>query len=195
MENLPFMIPIAVLFALVVGGAIGYFTVQPMLKLITKLGRIKNGPWFTSLAAGSASANPYLKTWIAEHGLLALAKSETLYFHAYVDDTDQRLLGDSNYRIEGKAPHARWWSITAYGEDDFLILNDQWRYSYSCTELNVNPGERFAIHISRTPREGYWIPTGEAKTLSLSLRLYNPAPVYYESPKTVELPHIVKEGL
>jgi len=192
----PFKFLIAALVALVIGGAIGYFTVDPMLNLITNISGVQNGPWGTSLAVGSTSANPYLRAWVAKHGLLALAKSETIYLHAYVDDTDEPLLGDCDYMIEGKAPDTRWWSITVYAEDDFLIPNDQGRYSWSGTEMKLEPDGSFKIYMSRTPKEGNWLPTGDAKELSLSLRLYNPGPAYYdyESLKTVELPHIIKEG-
>jgi hypothetical protein len=192
----PFKFLIAALIALVVGSAIGYFTIDPMLNLITNMSGVQNGPWGTSLAVGSTSANPYLRAWVAEHGLLALAKSETIYLHAYVDDNGEPLLGNCDYRIEGKAPDTRWWSITAYGEDDFLIPNDQGRYSWSCTEIKLDPDGRFKIYLSKTPKEGNWLPTGDAKELSLSLRLYNPGPAYYdhESLKTVDLPHIIKEG-
>jgi hypothetical protein len=192
----PFKFLTAALIALVVGGAIGYFSVEPMLTLITNRSGVNNGPWGTSLAIGSTSANPYLRAWVAEHGLLALAKSETIYLTAYVDDNGGPLLGNCDYRIEGKAPDTRWWSITAYGSDDFLIPNEQRRYSWSCTEMKLEPGGRFTIYMSKTPKEGYWLPAGDAKKLSLALRLYNPGRAYYDyaTLKTVELPHIIREG-
>jgi hypothetical protein len=192
----PFKFVIAVLVALVIGGAIGYFAVGPMLNLITNLSVVKNGPWATSLAIGSTSANPYIRAWVAKHALLALTKSETIYLTAYVDDNGEPLLGNCDYRIESKAPDTRWWSITAYGSDDFLIPNEQMRYSWSCTEMKLEPDGSFRIYLSRTPKEGCWLPAGDAKKLSVTLRLYNPGPVYYDSKTlgTVELPHIVKEG-
>lgn len=192
----PFKFVIAALVALVIGSVIGYFTVDPMLNLITNMSGVENGPWATSLAIGSTSANPYLRAWVAKHGLLALTKSETIYLTAYVDDNGEPLLGNCDYKIEGKAPDTRWWSIAAYGEDDFLIPNEQRRYSWSCTEMKLEPGGHFTIYVSRTPKEGNWVPTGNAKKLSLTLRLYNPGPAYYdyETLKTVELPRIIKEG-
>jgi len=182
--------------AVVVGGVVGYFSVNPMLRLITRLSTVKNGPWGTTLAAGSAAASPYLRAWIARHALLALRKEETIYFSAYTDDDGQPLRGDCNYRIEGRAPDARWWSITAYGEDDFLIPNEQGRYSWGSTEIALDEDGHFTIYLSRGPRPGNWLPTGEANRLCLSLRLYNPGAAYYNrsSLKTVELPRIIREG-
>lgn len=185
---------IAVIIAAVAGGAIGYFTVNPLLNLVTRLSTVRNGPWGTSLAAGSTSANPYLRAWIARHALLALRKEETIYFSAYVDDDGEPLRGDCDYKIEGEAPEARWWSITVYGQDDFLIPNEQGRYSWGSTEIGLNENGRFAIYLSRTPKEGNWLPTGGAKRLCLSLRLYNPGPAYYDRAalREVELPHIIR---
>lgn len=187
---------VAAVVAVVVGGVIGYFTVNPLLNLVTRLSTVRIGPWGTSLAAGSASANPYLRAWIAKHALLALKKEETIYFSAYSDDDGEPLRGECDYRIEGRAPDARWWSITVYGEDDFLIPNEQGRYSWGSTEIALDEEGRFTIHLSRTPKPGYWLPTGEAKRLCLSLRLYNPGPAYYsrETLREVELPRIIKEG-
>lgn len=187
---------VAVVVAVVAGGVIGYFTVNPLLNLVTRLSTVKIGPWGTSLAAGSASANPYLRAWIAKHALLALRKEETIYFSAYSDDDGEPLRGECDYRIEGRTPDARWWSITVYGEDDFLIPNEQGRYSWGSTEIALDEEGRFTIHLSRTPKRGYWLPTGEAKRLCLSLRLYNPGPAYYnrETLREVELPRIIKEG-
>jgi len=190
----PFKFLIAGLVALVVGGTIGYFTVDPMLNLITNMSRVENGPWSANLAVGGTSANPYLRAWVAEHGLLALTKSETIYFSAEVDDNGEPLLGNCDYRIEGKAPDTRWWSITAYGPDDFLIPNEQRRYSCGCTEMKLEPDGSFSIYLSRTPKEGNCLATGEAETVIVMLRLYNPGQAYYENPDTVELPQIIKEA-
>ncbi len=187
---------VSVVAAAAVGGTIGYFTVNPLLNLVTRLSTVKIGPWGTSLAAGSASANPYLRAWIARHALLALRKEETIYFSAYTDDEGEPLRGDCDYRIEGRAPDARWWSITVYGEDDFLIPNEQGRYSWGSTEIALDEEGRFTIQLSRTPKPGNWLPTGEAKRMCLSLRLYNPGPAYYrrETLREVELPRIVRES-
>lgn len=192
----PFKFLIAALIALIVGDSIGYFSVDPMLNLITNMSGVQNGPWSTSLAVGGTSANPYLRAWVAKHGLLALTKSETIYLSAAVDDNREPLLGNCDYRIEGKAPDTRWWSITVYGEDDFLIPNEQRCYSWCCTEMKLEPGGSFEIYLCRTPKEGCWLPTGQAEKLILMLRLYNPGASYceYETLKTVELPRIIKEG-
>lgn len=185
---------LAAVIALVVGGAIGYFAPLNLPELIVRSASVKNGPWFTNLTTGSTEANIYTRAWIAKHALLALAKSETLYYKAYSDDGGEPLIGACDYRIEGKALDTRWWSITAYGADDFLIPNEQKRYAYGETEIKYDTDGRYRIYLSRTPKEGNWLPTGNEERFSLTLRLYNPGQTIYENPSTAELPHIIKEG-
>jgi hypothetical protein len=185
---------LAAVVALIVGGAIGYFSPLRLPELIARSASVKNGPWFTNLTTGSTEANIYTRAWIAKHALLALTKSETLYYRAYSDDEGEPLIGTCDYRIEGKALDTRWWSITAYGADDFLILNEENRYSYSGSEVAHDADGRYRIYLSRTSKEGNWLPTGNEERFSLTLRLYNPGQTFYQNPATVELPHIIKEG-
>ena len=79
--------------------------------------QLRNGPWQTNLLIGSSTADPYIKTYIALTGLLALNKSETLYFEAHEDSAGKPLDGKCSYRIDGKDPDARWWSLTVYGSE------------------------------------------------------------------------------
>src|ERR1700731_89791 len=77
----------------------------------TKSGGIGDGPWRTSLYAGSSQGSPYLRAYVAVHGLLALSRAETIYYNASEDSDGQRLDGYCSYLVEGRDPPARWWSI------------------------------------------------------------------------------------
>jgi len=190
----PLKIVLGVLAALVLGSAIGIGSAVYIMEQGGNAGGIMNGPWRTNLAVGSNQADPYTRAWVAVHGLLALNSSETIYLHAYNDSSGQLFNGDNVYRIEGKAPDARWWSITLYGADDFLITNEISRYSYGSNTVTFDKDGKFTIYISKTQKPGDWLPLGDQKTFSLSLRLYNPGESVRKNPATVELPRIVKEG-
>lgn len=190
----PYKFLIATLVAIVLGGVIGYFTVDPAINLVTSWSNIKNGPWTTNFAVGSTGANPYVRTWTAINGLMALNKSETVYLDAYTDDNGETLVGASDYTIQGPAPAARYWNLTVYNENGFLIPNDQNRWSFSSTDIQFEPDGSFKIYLSSTPKQGNWLPTGNAKTLNLYLRLHNPGPVYLDAKtmQAAQLPHITK---
>ncbi|MCX6005264.1 MAG: DUF1214 domain-containing protein [Chloroflexi bacterium] len=188
-----FKILIAALIAIVLGSAIGIGSAFVAYDAVASAYSIKNGPWQTSLAVGSEQANPYTRAAVAVHALLALKQSETIYYTAYRDDNGDPLSGNYVYRIEGKNPDARWWSITVYGADDFLIPNELNRYSYNMNNATYNEDGFYNIYLSRTQRSGDWLPLGNQNKFSLSLRLYNPGSTALNNPATVELPHIIKE--
>ncbi len=160
-------------------------------------GEVANGPWRTSLVTGSADAGMYTRARVAVGGLLALAPSETVYWNADSDSDGRPLDARCDYRVEGMELPARWWSITAYAADHFLIPNDASRYSFSQTTLAREPGGPWTIAVSSEPRPGNWLPSGRPGAsghFDLTLRLYNPAPEVYEKASTVALPRIQREG-
>src|SRR5260370_11972615 len=85
--------------------------------------RISDGPWKTNLLAGSAQSGPYRRAAVAIHGLFAFSRSESAYYTASTDSDGGQLDGRCRYDVTGPEPEARWWSITAYGPDDYLIPN------------------------------------------------------------------------
>ena len=156
---------------------------------------VKNGAWTTNLNVGSANAGMYLRAVIARVALFALNKTETIYYSADRDDAGERLRSGCDYRIEGRSIPSRWWSITLYGADNFLVPNQQRRYSYNMKNLAREPDGSYKIFISRTAKEGNWIPSGDRdQQITLSLRCYNPEPIVYEKPDAIELPKIIREA-
>ena len=154
---------------------------------------VKNGAWTTNFNVGSSDAGMYLRAVIARIGLFALNKTETIYYKADCDDEGQRLCSSCDYRIEGKEIDTRWWSITLYGEDHFLIANEHNRYAYNMKNLAREPDGTYKIFISMSEKKGNWLPSGkEDQLLSLTLRCYNPKPMLYEQPENIELPRIIK---
>jgi hypothetical protein len=187
---------IAASIAVVAGAAIGFVTVNPVANLVTSGSNIKNGPWSTNLAYGSSGANPYIKAWVAENGLMAVSASLSIYLSAYTDDSGQPLAANCDYVIQGPAPKSGYWNITVYNENGFLIANDQNRWSFSSTDIKFEPDGSFKIYLSKTQKQGNWLPAGNAKTLNVYLRLHDSGTAYSTASalKAAQLPNIVKEG-
>jgi hypothetical protein len=193
--KMPVKIVLSVLAVLVIGGALGYSTAVAAYEGMYSRGMVRNGQWATNLAAGSSEASLYARATIALHGLLALAKSETVYYQCVGDDKGQQLRSSCDYRIEGKGLDARWWSITLYGQDDFLIPNEQKCYSFNTNTVKLSPDGSYMIYLSGSPKEGNWLPSGtEDQKVVLTLRLYNPGQSVYDNPGSIELPHITREA-
>ena len=152
---------------------------------------VANGPWTTSLAIGSPQSDPYTRAAVALHGLLALKRDETIYFTATSDAAGNSLDGRCVYQITGSDPDTRWWSITAYGADDYLIANPAHRYSVAKTSVARNPNGSFDIQVGGNANAANWIPTGSGP-FSLTLRLYNPGPTATLDPQDMALPQLKK---
>ena len=73
--------------------------------------------WRSDFAVGSEAADPYTRARVARHGLLALAKSEAVYFTRSTDDRGKQLREECIYELSGEGQPARWWSITLYDGD------------------------------------------------------------------------------
>jgi len=159
-------------------------------------GGLQNGPWATNANIGSSGAGAYLRAGVALGGLLALNLSETVYFTAIADEGGAPLDASCVYRIEGKDPAARWWSITAYGDDHFLIPGSGGRFSVDKTAVERGESGDFVIVVGGEPRPRNWIASGEAGArapFSLTLRMYNPDPAVVADLAGATLPRIVLE--
>jgi len=178
-------------FAALIGGIAAGLALTWASVFAAHFGTVRDGPWETSLAVGSAQSGPYLRAYIAIHGLLALNRSETIYYSASRDDRGDSLSGRCVYRVTGRDPDARWWSITAYGSDDFLIANPARRFSVSKTSVRRRADGSFAIAVSQDAGGENWIPVRDA--FSLTLRLYNPGGRVTADPAHALLPAIRKE--
>lgn len=179
---------LALAIALGLGSAYYAVNVQTLSKTA-----VVNGPWSGNLAAGGTSADMYARAAIAVGGLLALNKSETIYFVADSDSAGEAFDARCTYRIEGRDPDARWWSITAYGKDRFLIDTPSQRYSIGKSNVVRTADGAFVIRVSTAQHVENWIAASPDGFI-LALRLYNPGPKVTDDPATTALPAIVKEA-
>lgn len=156
---------------------------------------VKVGAWKTQLGAGSPDADMYTRASIAVSALLALDRSETMYFIATEDDQGRPLRAQCSYRIDGTPPKARWWSITAYADDMFLFDAPNQRYSLNGDTTQLNTQGQFTFQTGPTDAGGpLWLPTPGKGGLVLTLRLYNPQDSLQASPGSLQPPTIQPLG-
>lgn len=172
---------------LAIGTALGLFATWFTVVRGALPGGVTDGPWRTNLAAGNPRSDPYTRARVALHGFLALNRSETIYYSAARDSSGHRLDGSCVYEISGRDPDARWWSVTAYGADEFLIPNPAGRYSVSKTTVARRPNGDFSVQVGGATGGVDWIPLAPGRVL-LTLRLYNPGQEVVLDPAHVALP-------
>jgi hypothetical protein len=185
-------VTLLLLVALVIGVVTAVFGVRAQFAS----GGVRSGAWASNAHIGSTGAGPYLRAGVALGGLLALNASETVYYTATTDDAGTALSTACEYRLEGSDPAARWWSITAYADDSFLIPGSNGRFSVDKTAIEHGTDGTFMVRVGGAPLSGNWISTGApggGKPFSLTLRLYNPDPSIVADLGRVALPRIVRE--
>lgn len=157
---------------------------------------VENGPWRANLTIDSKEeVDPYTRAMVAQADLLALNKNEVLSFTAFTDDTGALLSSACNYKIAGRDLPARWWNLTAYGADEYLIPNPQDRYSFGATHVTRAEDGTYTLYIAPGAQSGDRIPSGKKhQHLSVILRLYNPEQIAVAAPSTIALPTITQEA-
>ena len=170
--------------------ALGVGSAALSIRWVSRRGGLQVGPWRTSTTIGGSDSGMYERAAAATHALFVLNRSETVYYRAHTDDGGGDLTARCEYEIRGRPLDARWWSITAYGADDFLIPNPEKRYSFSMANLAKEPDGSFLIRASARPQPGNWLPLGERAHLSFTLRLYVPSAEISAHPERAALPSV-----
>ena len=178
----------------VLGVALGLASASYALRISGSGDGAATGPWKVSLSAGSPDADMYTRARIARYGLLALDKKETLYYIANTDSAGEPLSGSCSYILKGVDLAARWWSVTAYGPDSYLIANDANIFSFAKTTVNREADGGYIVRISADKQEGNWLPVRAGERFDLTARFYNPDSTVSAAPQAAVLPTIVKES-
>lgn len=180
---------------IVLGAAIGLFSGAASAYLAPYMvGYVRAtelGPWRTADIIGVAGADPYMRAWVARHGIWALPRSEAMYLSADADSEGRPLDASCSYLITGAELPARWWSLTAY-RDDFWMDNSINRYSVSSMSVPRVAGQ---WSVSFSPDEDgvgdAWLPSdAQPGSVNLSLRLYVPDPRVVDDSTMIAAPLI-----
>jgi hypothetical protein len=184
-----FLIKLAIAVLVAVG--LGYFSARMAIEEVAGSQSVQNGSWGINTTIGSAQMDPYSKAFVALHGLLALNKSEAIYFFAGEDAAGDSLNGNCTYKVSGTGIQARWWTVTIYGEDDYLIPSDQSKYALSVHDLGT---DSFSFKVGPDIAEtDLGLSTGNENRFNLTLRAYNPMADLLNNLEGAKLPVIEKE--
>lgn len=141
--------------------------------------------WIQTTAAEANFGTDYLRrAMVAWGGFGALPASAAIYPHTYTDREGNQLDGNKAYlcHFDSEPPAGEFWSLTAYGEDQFLIPNASERYGINDrSEFRKNSDGSFDVLLQeKQPPEEWkdnWIPVS-GKAFGLVLRIYAPQPEY-----------------
>lgn len=152
--------------------------------------------WSGSKVTGSVDADPWTRAQIALTGLLALNRSQAIYFTRRTDDAGRPLRDDCSYRVSGGALPGRWWSATVYAADNYLPLNDDDALSFDATEARPDAGGQWTAVLAPTQPagNGAWASTRNAGNFDVTLRIYNPQPRAQQDFGAIPFPRVTRIG-
>jgi hypothetical protein len=157
-------------------------------------GLISNGPWETGKNFGTLDASALTRAKVALSGLLALPAKEAMYFTATRDSAGRGLDGRCTYDVRGGTLDGRWWSVTLYEGEGWLVKNAANRWSIPASAVTTDGQGRWSFTVSPEAQSGSWLPTGSVKAFDLTLRLYHPSADVIKSPEKAQLPVIERKG-
>lgn len=150
-----------------------------------------NGSWMGSknLPLGK---DPLLTTQITVFALFALPSEEAIYLFAKRDRNNEIFNSSNDYTISGNIHQisAKYWSITAYGSDLYLMPNTLNRFGFNNSNIKTDSLGNFTISVSHQPRSGNWLPTPDHASFNLVLRIYKGNKHLLERLDTTSLPEI-----
>jgi len=134
----------------------------------------KIGAWTTGKDYGTAGASAYTRAVVALRGLLALPATEARYYNAAVDSTGRPLEGRCRYRVVGVGLPTKWWSLTLYDREGYLVANQPGLYSVGSAGLPSAEQAHWMVTVAPDQQPGHWLPTGRVARFELTLRAYLP---------------------
>ena len=168
------------------------------IKIYPKVAFVKNDIWTILPSPGDPDRSIYTRAAVAAAVTFASKKPEQAYYQTEIDIEDQPLNGNCLYRLSGEDIESRWWSITAYANDGFLIENTEKLYSYNSETINYNANGGFEIYflgdndfISDVSNEN-WLRVNQDENFNVSLRIYYPGEEFFSNLRRVNLPIVEK---
>lgn len=154
-----------------------------------------NGTWMGSnhLPLGK---DKLLTAQVTLFALFALPGEEAIYLFSKRDNHKELLHSKNDYTIRGNINQirAKYWSITAYGKDLFLVPNHKERYSFNNTDIATDATGNFVIHVSPQQKEGNWLPSPNNARFNLVLRIYKGEKDFLNQLSNTPLPELKIES-
>ena len=151
------------------------------------------GAWKAVPVVTAETADPYTRARIARTGEIALGAGEGLIFIATEDDEGRELDGGCDYRIAGRTPTARLWTLSVVGADGGLPTSVTGRTALTSREILRDADGRFVVSVAATARAGNWLPSHAAGAERLVLRLYD-TPLALSPDPGMEMPRVTREA-
>jgi hypothetical protein len=133
--------------------------------------QVKQG-WEFVARAGAPEIDPYRRARLLSSGELPLASGEGFSLRAHRDAEGAVLDGHCQYRLAGRLPAARFWTLTLSLPDGRLADHATGRHGFTSAEIIRTGAKPLDIVIGPDPLPGNWLPAPRDNAFVLTLRFY-----------------------
>ncbi|MBW3098650.1 DUF1214 domain-containing protein [Pseudohoeflea coraliihabitans] len=190
-----FRLPLYVLVALVTAFGGGSWATLRLLDATSGFGAISVGAWDAYPDIQTKRADPYARAHRSEEGRLLLGQAEGLLFTALADDAGRDLRGECRYRLSGRTPPARFWTLRATDEDGRpLTAAPEKPDSLQSWRLLQDQNGTFEAVVGQRPAPGNWLSVTHAGPFRLVLTLIDTPTASSAGLGEVAMPAITRMG-
>lgn len=180
--------------AVALGVALGIASAWQGVESAKPFDTIRIGVWEARPSAGTEEADPYSRAWLARIGELPLGSGEGLELIAVRDRDGATLTGGCAYRLIGRTPPARLWTVAVERADGAPLAGRPERHALGSDSILRAPDGTFTLHLASEPRPGNWLSSRHAGPIRLVIRLYDTTARTVTGVTTFAMPDIVAEG-
>ncbi|MAW85644.1 MAG: DUF1214 domain-containing protein [Phyllobacteriaceae bacterium] len=182
-------------FALAIAFGGGGWSVWALMDSEWRPGALQVGPWTAYVQAGTPDADPYTKARIARNAELPLGAGEGVAFSARRDTAGAPLRPQCRYRIEGRLPPARLWTIHVADQRLRPVHGGPFLPSARhARDVIYNGDGTVSISVSRRPAPGNWLPIGASDGFHLVMTFYDAEISASTAAREITMPQILNEG-
>jgi hypothetical protein len=147
------------------------------------------GQWKIWPLAGAAGADPYTRAHFTAQDRLPPNSFEVQEYETAVDSDGRSLDSSCTYRLTGRIPPTRWWSVWAMAAG---LNPDQQPVGVTSNDVVYDAQGQVMVAFSPTPQTGQWIRLNDYGGFSVIMRLYNPAVNFRRNAKQEPLPVLAR---
>jgi hypothetical protein len=157
-----------------------------------RTGTVAVGAWQALPTIDAETADPYVRARVARTGEIGMGAGEGLTFVVGVDAAGATLRAHCDYRISGRSPTARLWTLSTSDAAGRPGVTPEGRAHLDNRNLLRDGDGRFVIALAATARPGNWLPAPASGAFTLTLRLYD-TPIALVAGQMPVLPVIERE--
>ncbi len=190
------MFALQALVVIVIAAGVGLGSAWLVIDRQIAFEAVQSGSWTAWPYASEAGSDPYVRAGMVTSGFVPLNIAEGLAFTARLDSAGRPIRADCTYVVSGRMPAARWWTLAAYRDEDFTLMdNPAQRYGFDSTEALRRQDGTLEVIVSPLVQAGNWLPSdGAAGELRYMLRLYDTPLSIGGTVGDAELPTIERRG-